>query len=118
MSGRAAQGGVAGLAAPSAGVPGPAPRVDLVAAAHLDLARKTVTRLNPRAITLATTHSNAPLEKMLLTGLYDNEKTSSGAAWLQLLRGGTNDEEERPAKRGKKTSLKNIASRSSSSPPL
>ena len=67
-------------------------KVDLVDEDGLEIARATISRLNPRAVVLTTTHSAAPLDKMLLTGLFDWEKTSASAGWLQIMRNAEEDD--------------------------
>ena len=92
-------------------------KVDLVTAEQLEVARETVSRLNPHAQVLTTTQSNAPLDKMLLTGLFDYGATTQSATWLQLLRGNVdeeateaeqNEQANAAAKAQKKTSLAGI----------
>ena len=60
-------------------------KVDLIDEKELELARTTVSRLNPRAQLLTTTHSAAPIDKIVLTGLFDYRATTSAASWVQLL---------------------------------
>jgi G3E family GTPase len=66
-------------------------KVDLATPEQLEIARGTIARLNPRAVVVTTTHSNAPLDKMLLTGLFDYKQTTQSATWLQMMRSGGED---------------------------
>ena len=91
---------------------------DLATPEHLELATATVSRLNPRAAVLATTHSAAPLDKMMLTGRFDYDETAT-SGWFQILRLEEDEREEKPEagadatrKRKKATSLRDIGFRS------
>ena len=92
---------------------------DLATPEHLELATATVARLNPRAAVLATTHSAAPIDKMLLTGRFDYDETAT-SGWFQILQREEEDaREEKPdasadatKKRKKATSLRAIGFRS------
>ena len=78
-------------------------KADLASAEHLELAKSTVSRLNPRASVHETVNSNAPMEQLLLTGLFDYEATSSAAGWLQLIQGRDEEDAEEKQKKKKKT---------------
>ena len=81
---------------------------DLVTKEQLEVAQATVERLNPRAEVFVTTNSEAPMAKMLQTGLFDYEETSQASGWNQVLtsQGSQEATEKPPQKKG--TSLKAI----------
>ena len=84
-------------------------KADLASAEHLELAKSTVSRLNPRASVHETVNSNAPMEQLLLTGLFDFEATRTAAGWLQLIQGQDEDDaEKKPKKTKTNTSTESI----------
>ena len=81
---------------------------DLVTAAQLEAAKSCVSRLNPRAQVFPTTNSEAPIDKMLLTGLFNFDDTASAAGWLQVFNSQNDTSTLEKPKEENKTSLKAI----------
>jgi G3E family GTPase/glycine/D-amino acid oxidase-like deaminating enzyme len=52
-------------------------KVDLVSTSGLQSARAAIARINSHALVVTTTHANAPLDKMLVTGLFDFQNLMS-----------------------------------------
>ena len=62
-------------------------KADLAGADQIELAKTTVSRLNPRADVRVTTGSNVPVDLVLRARKYDVDKTGT-PAWLALMSGG------------------------------
>eukprot|EP00037_Helgoeca_nana_P020507 m.203795 g.203795 ORF g.203795 m.203795 type:complete len:531 (-) comp25286_c0_seq5:142-1734(-) len=62
-------------------------KVSSATKSDLKFIRGLVNRLNPSAQVIETDHSNVPLNRVVNTGLFDFEKASNAAGWLQELRG-------------------------------
>eukprot|EP00037_Helgoeca_nana_P020505 m.203759 g.203759 ORF g.203759 m.203759 type:complete len:527 (-) comp25286_c0_seq1:72-1652(-) len=62
-------------------------KVSSATKSDLKFIRGLVNRLNPSAQVIETDHSKVPLKRVVNTGLFDFEKASNAAGWLQELRG-------------------------------
>lgn len=67
-------------------------KVDLVDEKTLDLLEQMISKLNPRADVVQTSHSEVPLNWVINTGLFDYEEAEQSAGWLEEL----NKEEHTP----------------------
>lgn len=62
-------------------------KADRVSEEDLARLRGILLRLNPEARVLPTSYGNVPLEAILNTGLFDEEKAANAAGWLKELQG-------------------------------